>query len=408
MPDATGAAPGEDTARPETSADPTAEAPPPTSPGLLPGMAEAMRLTRAGKLAEASALIQRSLAGAPAETAAPADISSGLPHGGSLPPIILPGAGAGMPAFAPAAAPPAAQPPGQLVVGSYANQYGTRDFKLYIPIGYTGQALPLFVMLHGCSQTPDDFAAGTRMNALAEARTFFAVYPAQPSSANGSQCWNWFRPQDQRRDAGEPSLLAGITRQVMAAYHVDPSRVYVAGMSAGAAMAVILGVTYPDLYAAVGAHSGLAYGAAHDLPSALAAMQRGGPAPAPPRVRARAGTGTPAAHVPLIVFHGDGDTTVNVANADRVIDRWLGAVGAASERRIGVSRGQVPGGYAYTRFVYHDAGGRAVAEKWIVHQQGHAWSGGHPSGSFTDPRGPDATAEMVRFFGEQRRWSLGE
>jgi poly(hydroxyalkanoate) depolymerase family esterase len=312
----------------------------------------------------------------------------------------------GMPGFAPAAAPAVAQP-GRLIVGSYANQYGTRGYRLYIPSRYTGHALPLVVMLHGCSQTPDDFAAGTRMNALAEARTFFAVYPAQPSSANGSQCWNWFRPQDQRRDAGEPSLLAGITREVMGAYHVDPGRIYVAGMSAGAAMAVIMGVAYPDLYAAVGAHSGLAYGAAHDLPSALAAMQRGGLAPVSPRVRAGTATSMLAARVPLIVFHGDGDTTVNVANADRVIDQWLGAAGAVGERQVVVSRGQVPSGYAYTRFVYHDAGSRAIAEKWIVHQQGHAWSGGHSSGSFTDSRGPDATAEMVRFFGEQRRRAPG-
>jgi poly(hydroxyalkanoate) depolymerase family esterase len=397
MPDATGTAPGEDAARPETSVGPRAETPPITSSGLLPGMAEIMRLTRAGKLAEATALIRRGLAGAPTEAVAPPDPTGGLPPVGSVPPIILPQAGA---------APAAAQPTGQLVVGSYTGQYGTRGFKLYIPSGYTGQALPLVVMLHGCSQTPDDFAIGTRMNGLAEARTFFAVYPAQPSSANGSQCWNWFRPQDQRRDVGEPSLLAGITRQVMAGYRVDPSQVYVAGISAGAAMSVILGVTYPDLYAAVGAHSGLAYGAARDLPSAIMAMQRGGPAQASPQVRARAGASMLAARVPLIVFHGDGDTTVNVANADRVIEQWLGAASAAGERQVGASRGRVPGGYAYTRFVYHGDGGRAVAEKWIVHQQGHAWSGGHPSGSFTDPRGPDATAEMVRFFGGHARQPL--
>jgi poly(hydroxyalkanoate) depolymerase family esterase len=290
-------------------------------------------------------------------------------------------------------------PAGQFVDGAYTNAAGTRFYKLYIPSGYVGQALPLVVMLHGCTQTATDFAVGTRMSLFAEGEIFLVVYPEQAAAANCSRCWNWFQVAEQQRGAGEPSLIAGITRQIMSAYHVDSSRVYVAGLSAGGAMAAIMAATYPDLYAAVGVHSGLAYGAAHDLPSAFAAMEEQTPGPAR----------LPAEAVPLIVFHGDCDPTVAPANADCLIDQWLQANGAGLHSAgrpahdATVERGQVPGGHAYTRVIYHDAGGRAMAERWIVHQARHAWSGGSRGGSYTDPRGPDASAEMVRFFREHPR-----
>jgi poly(hydroxyalkanoate) depolymerase family esterase len=164
---------------------------------------------------------------------------------------------------------------GQFLAASFGNETGTRCYKLYIPSGYHGQALPLVVLLHGCKQHPDDFAAGTRFNDIAEQTPCLVLYPAQAPSANVSACWNWFSADDQQRGCGEPAILAGITEQVIARYHVDLAQVYVAGLSAGAAMALITGRAYPDLYAAIGIHSGLPVGAAHDLPTALAAMKRG-------------------------------------------------------------------------------------------------------------------------------------
>jgi poly(hydroxyalkanoate) depolymerase family esterase len=275
---------------------------------------------------------------------------------------------------------------------TFSNQAGCRPYKLYVPSGYHGQAVPLIVMLHGCTQSPDDFAAGTRMNAAAEEHTCLVAYPGQTSSANIQKCWNWFSAADQQRDAGEPSLIAGITREVMRDYAIDPRRVYIAGLSAGGAAAAIMGNCYPDLYAAIGVHSGLACGAARDMPSAFAAMKgNGGPAS---RNGHKAPAGSKPRVVPAIVFHGDKDTTVNPRNADSVVAQ--SGQGALIRRRI--EKGQVAGGLAYSRTLHADNSGEIVVEQWVIHGAGHAWSGGSSAGSYTLPQGPDATAEMVRFF----------
>lgn len=293
---------------------------------------------------------------------------------------------------------------GQFLSGSLTNRAGTRAYKLYVPSSWTeksGKSYPLVVMLHGCKQNPDDFAAGTGMNGIAEADNCFVVYPGQVHSANGSNCWNWFKPQDQQRDNGEPSLIADIVRDLIRTHNIDPKRVYVAGLSAGGAMAAVLGATYPDLFAAVGVHSGLPWGAAHDVPSAFSAMQGGKGMTGLPGMAAK--PVAPLEHqVPVIVFHGDRDTTVNPANGEGVLSQYLpqAAGGNANGGGIGqkTEQGTAPNGRSFTRQIYQDGKGRAVAEHWVVHGAPHAWSGGHRSGSYTDPAGPNASREMLRFF----------
>jgi poly(hydroxyalkanoate) depolymerase family esterase len=269
----------------------------------------------------------------------------------------------------------------------FASEAGSRAYKLYIPSGYNTEALPLVVMLHGCTQSPDDFAAGTRMNDLAEEQTFIVAYPAQSQSANPSKCWNWFSASHQQRGRGEPAIIAGITRQIMSDFAVDPGRVYVAGLSAGGAAAAVMGATYPDLYAAIGVHSGLACGAANDISSAFDAMQNG-------KLSVPVSSTRSGRAIPTIVFHGDCDTTVNPINADQVISQSK----AGANFRTAVSRGDGTGGISYTRIVLADETGLSTLEHWVLHGAGHTWSGGSSEGSYTDPRGPDASREMIRFF----------
>src|SRR6266496_5088078 len=382
---------------------------------------KATRLTRAGQLFEATALLQRMLRGetlpdAPSRTGgrialtAPlvidakanpveeTDSHPQLKQANSAQPRVLralldskkgrSGIGLrGVTKRAPPSTPDIVPEGARFIEGTYSNPAGSRGYRLFIPSRYQGQPLPLVVMLHGCTQSPADFAAGTRMNLIAEEQSCLVVYPAQPSEANQAKCWNWFRTADQQRGRGEPSLIAGITRQIMRDYSVDRTRVYVGGLSAGAAAAAIMGATYNDLYAAIGVHSGLACGAAIDLPSAFVAMRQGGGSDD----RVILGDGPP---VPIIVFHGDRDTTVHPNNGDQILEQSMRTTSTQKK----VHRGRVPGGHAYTRTIHTDASGRGIFEHWNIHGAGHAWSGGNPAGSYTDPRGPDATREMLRFF----------
>jgi len=338
----------------------------------LARMYEATRLMRQGRLVEARALLQhgsRGVSGLPGKH----PLLFRLPHG-------LPG----MPATVTKPRPGPALP-GRFLDFAYANAAGERTCRLYVPAGHSGQAVPLIVMLHGGTQSADDFAAGTRMNELAERHGFVVAYPEQSRAANPMGYWNWFQPKDQHRGSGEASLIAGLTTRIIDEYAIDARRVYVAGFSAGGAMAAVMAAAYPDVYAAAGVHSGLAAGAAHDIPSAFAAMAQGA-----------ATHGSPP--VPLIVFHGDGDSTVDHVNADCLVRAVL--PDARDRQRPLTTRGQVPGGHAYTRRVYSDRDGTPLVEHWTLHDAGHAWSGGSPHGTYTDPQGPDASTELVRFFAQ--------
>ncbi len=436
-------------------------------------MREATRLTRTGRLTEATDAIQRALSGGPFASAAGAGVRPNAGHAGSAgspdptgwildgyvterDPVVVtadrgeapsPSHGAAGPgATGPRATGPRAGPD-TFAEGSHTAAGLTRQYKLYLPPERTAGRAPLIVMLHGCTQGPDDFAAGTAMNARAREGGFLVLYPAQSQDANPSRCWNWFKHTHQQRGRGEPALIASLTRHIVEAHEVDPQRVFVAGLSAGGAMAAVLAATYPDVFAAVGVHSGLPAGVARDLPQALALMNQGevasgvadgplsglsgmsglagmpgmpgasgspgrlgrfGGAPAGPGNGPMGDPPSAASPVPTIAFHGDADRTVHPRNASRVVaaaldsgsgnDPTQPSAGAQGSAGPCVERGQSAGGRRFTRTVHQGAGGTSVAELWVLHGAGHAWSGGDARGSYTDPTGPDATGEMLRFF----------
>lgn len=365
---------------------------------------EATRLTATGRLGDASALIQRSMnepQGLTSQTteAGLADrlrkavetVTHGLER--SVAPVLeglgvsgLVGRGRDMdaPSPAPSPSPPAEPAERGFSDGSHTGPHGTREYKLFVPGPHPGTR-PLVVMLHGCSQSPADFAAGTGMNTLAETHGFYVLYPGQTSRANGQRCWNWFQPGDQDRETGETGIIAGMTRAVIAAHRINPRHVFIAGLSAGGAAAANVAHAYPELFAAVGIHSGLAAGCARDVSAALTVM-RLGPV-------AEADCVVPVTPMPTIVFHGESDGTVNPLNGEQALAQ-AGIAGLTPEVIEAVS----PGGLPYTRTRYADPAGHVPVEGWMVRGLSHAWSGGTLAGSYTDPRGPDASRAMLNFF----------
>ena len=342
-------------------------------------MDKAALLTRNGQLAQATEAIQHALRG----KAMPDSESSAGSDSPKVDSAVIDVEARIIDAERRTHAPQAAEDTEQWLRGTFAHQGRTVDYMLFVPVSAAGQRevqQPLIMMLHGCTQNAADFAAGTRMNEHARACGAMVLYPEQAQRVNAQKCWNWFKSQHQQRGRGEPALLTALVQHIAQQQHADQRRVYVAGLSAGGAMADVLGHCYPDVYAAVGVHSGLPHGAAHDVASALTAM-RTGTAP----VSAR----TTGARPPTIVFHGDADTTVHVNNGLAIL---------AGARPGEVKEGQSPSGRRFTRTLYPASQARGDSEHWRLHGMGHAWSGGSAQGSYTQPECADASREMLRFF----------
>ncbi len=290
------------------------------------------------------------------------------------------------------AARPPRPAPGTFLTDEFSCPQGVLSYKFYTPKGPTNRRMPLVVMLHGCLQTAADFAAGTDMNRLADELGVLVLYPQQSKTANLARCWNWHDPQNQARGKGEPAVIAAMTRHAILVGRANPSRVYVAGISAGGAAAAIIGAAYPDLYVAVGVHSGVAMGNIRSLRGAMSAMRGNG---------GSGSGGKLPSQLPTIVFHGDNDRVVHPSNAGGFLTNLERS---RSGPLLSQSRsGRSAGGRDFTRKTYKTKTGEVMLEEWTVHGSGHGWSGGRAAGSHTDPAGPDASREMLRFFLSRRR-----
>jgi len=347
------------------------------------------QLNRVGQLMDATRQIQRTLAGLTARAASPsASYSPANPDDSATAPLL-----------APSHPHPHTLPtePASFKSDVFASAGTSWPYRLYVPATAGSEALPLVVLLHGCTQTATDFALGTAMNKLAAQKKFAVLYPEQLKRANSSRCWNWFEPQNQKRGSGEPGMIAALTQQVIASRNIDASRVYVTGLSAGGAMAAVVAGLYPDIFAAVGVHSGLPCGAAHDIPSAFNVMRSGNPPKA-------AGAAMPGGSMPTIVFHGTADKTVHPDNGEHIVNAAVKAAEAAGKPLTRSEVRQEGGGARTarrTRFLAED--GTPWVEHWEVASGPHGWSGGDTAGSYTDPTGPSASAAMLEFFLQHRR-----
>ena len=360
-------------------------------------MLKATRLTGMGKLLDATRLIQRTLGAAP----------QAWPKADNAlqPVIILPG-----PAQPEDDAPQnvvqeTARRKASFRKHTFTFEGATYPYRLYIPLAPASDSneaslMPLVVLLHGCKQDALDFSKGTAMNALAETQQVMVLYPEQITSANALRCWNWFEPGHQQAERGEPGMIAALTRQIVQQHAADPQRVYIAGLSAGGAMAAVVSSLYPDIFAAVGVHSGLAAGAARDVVSAFGAMRSGAQGHALPVI-------------PTIVFHGTADRTVHPDNGDHITDAALAAHKAAGVQLLKTQSTQSKSAEENTaeentgaekteRAVYSTADGKSAVENWRIDAGPHAWSGGNSAGSYTDPDGPSASAAMLAFFLQHR------
>lgn len=370
---------------------------------FVAALRRANRLTRPAKLGKTTKSIQKIMTGlmvksalAPLAALKPKAAKSrkaALPKaGGSLGAVIqqlraaqslMPGARAAKKARAISISVPAGA---QYLGRTHRSTAGSRGYKLYLPASHPKRPKGLILMLHGCTQSPDDFAVGTHMNALAEKHGLAIAYPAQTRGHNAASCWNWFKPSDQRRGAGEPAILASLARKLAKDFGLGRDAVFVAGLSAGGAMAAILADVYPEVFSAAGIHSGLTRGAARDVLSAMSAMRNGG---APPHITTTAQPDT----VRRIVFHGAADSTVYPSNAAMIVAAAVGNDAKPTK----VSKRSVRG-RGYTRSEFTGSDGRVLVDLWMIEGAGHAWSGGRAAGSYTDNMGPDASAQMVRFF----------
>ncbi|AWH53533.1 PHB depolymerase esterase [Stenotrophomonas sp. ESTM1D_MKCIP4_1] len=308
----------------------------------------------------------------------------------------------------------AADTPGHWDFGVYGNVYGAREYQVWVPANYQpSQPLPLLLVLHGCVTGPNLMGEASGFNDVADTEGFIVVYPRQNVTANPMRCWNFPLPVNQARGSGEPSILAGIVDEVKAGYAVDPRRVYVTGISAGGAMTATMLACYSDVFAAGAIHAGGMYKGATTVSGSAYALLAGSIYSPDSNGRlAWQCSGSPKPRpLPVLVFHGSADSTVNPINGQQAVRQFLQTNDLADDgldndsvKYVPTStyQGQVPGGRSYTVDTYA-YNGRVLAQHYVVQGMGHAWSGSQTGLPFTDAQGPDATLITWLFLKDNQR-----